>query len=143
MGFAVGQRHLIEALERVKNSFNSYPLDRLAGAGAIAAYRDLDYFEQARQAVMQSRDVLTLQLCRLGFEVLPSAANFVFVRHPGHDAATLAPRLREQHVLVRHFQQPRIASYLRITVGTPDQCERLGQALAPLVAVVSVALGPR
>ena len=134
VGFAVGQRHLIEALERVKNSFNSYPLDLLAGAGAIAAYQDSDYFQRAREAVMQSRDVLTLELFRLGFEVLPSAANFVFATYPGHDAGTLGQRLREQHVLVRHFELPRIASYLRITVGTPAQCERLGQTLARLVA---------
>ena len=134
VGLAVGQRHLVEALERVKNSFNSYPLDRLAMAGAIAAYDDNAYFEQTRQAVMQGRDALTLALWRLGFEVLPSAANFVFVRHPGHDAAQLALRLREQHILVRHFRQPRIDDYLRITVGTPAQCELLVQALQRLTA---------
>jgi histidinol-phosphate aminotransferase len=134
VGLAMGQRHLVEALERVKNSFNSYPLDRLAQAGAIAAYEDGAYFEQARQAVMQSRDALTLALWRLGFEVLPSTANFVFARHPGHEAAQLALSLREQHILVRHFRQPRIDGFLRITVGTPAQCELLVQALQRLTA---------
>lgn len=134
VGFATGQRHLIEALERVKNSFNSYPLDRLAMAGAVAAYEDTAWFEQTRQAVMQSRDALTLALWRLGFEVLPSAANFVFARHPEHDAAQLAQQLRAQHVLVRHFREARIAQYLRISVGTPAQCDALVQALQRLLA---------
>jgi len=133
VGFAAGQRHLIEALERVKNSFNSYPLDRLAVAGAVAAYEDRAWFEQTRQAVMQNRDALTLALWRLGFEVLPSAANFVFARHPGHDAGQLAQQLRAQHVLVRHFREARIEQYLRISVGTPAQCDALVQALHRLL----------
>jgi histidinol-phosphate aminotransferase len=134
VGFAAGQRHLIEALERVKDSFNSYPLDRLALAGAVAAYEDNAWFEQTRQAVIASREDLTVQLRRIGFEVLPSAANFVFVRHPAHDAMLLAAGLRERAILVRHFKQPRIEQYLRISIGTPAQCEALVQALALLVA---------
>lgn len=134
VGFAAGSRHLIEALERVKNCFNSYPLDRLAVAGAVAAYEDGDYFEQTRQAVMESRDALTLQLWRLGFEMLPSAANFVFARHPQHDAAELAARLREHGIMVRHFRLPRIEQYLRISIGTPVQCGGLVSALERLVA---------
>ncbi|KQP17945.1 histidinol-phosphate transaminase [Pseudorhodoferax sp. Leaf267] len=134
VGFAIGQRPLIEALERVKNSFNAYPLDRLAQAGAIAAFEDQAYFEQQRQAVMHTREGLLLQLEDLGFEVLPSQANFLFVRHPAHDAAALATGLRAHKVLVRHFAQPlRIAQYLRISIGTPAQCERLLQALAAIV----------
>ncbi len=133
VGFAAGQRHLIEALERVKDSFNAYPLDRLAVAGAVAAYEDREYFEQSRQAVMKSRDELTVQMWRLGFDVLPSSANFLFARHPAHDAATLASRLRERGILVRHFSQPRIEQYLRITIGTPAQCDALVDALKLLV----------
>ncbi len=133
VGVALGQRHLIEALERVKNSFNSYPLDRLAQAGARAAYEDQAYFDQTRHSVMQTREGLLLQLEDMGFEVLPSQANFLFVRHPAHDAARLAAGLRERAVLVRHFRLPRIDQYLRITVGTPDQCEALVQALAALL----------
>lgn len=135
VGVALGQRHLIEALERVKDSFNSYPLGRLALAGAVAAYGDVAYFDQTRQAVMHSREGLALQLQDLGFEVLPSQANFVFVRHPAHDAAQLAQALRERGVLVRHFSRPeRIAQYLRISVGTPAQCDALVQALAAALA---------
>ena len=133
VGFAAGQRHLIEALERVKNSFNSYPLDRLAVAGAVAAYEDREHFDQTRDAVMRSRDELTVNLWRLGFEVLPSAANFVFARHGTVDAGTLAAKLREHGILVRHFKQPRIDQFLRISVGNPAQCESLVTALKLLL----------
>jgi histidinol-phosphate aminotransferase len=129
VGFAVGSRHLIEALERVKNSFNSYPIDRLALAGAVAAYEDVEYFEQTRQAVMQSRDALTRELTQLGFKVLPSATNFVFVQHPEYEAAWLVVRLRQHGILVRHFHLPRIEQHLRISIGTPAQCEALLEAL--------------
>ncbi|MGE0332100.1 MAG: histidinol-phosphate transaminase [Ramlibacter sp.] len=133
VGLAFGQRPLVDALERVKNSFNSYPLDRLAQAGAVAAYEDAVHFEQTRSAVIRAREALVAQLQGLGFQVLPSSANFVLARHPAHDAATLAARLREQGILVRHFRLPRIEQYLRISIGTPAQCDALAQALAGLV----------
>ena len=133
VGLAIGHAHLITALERVKNSFNSYPLDRLAIAGAVAAFEDREHFERTRQMVMTSRTELTVALRQLGFEVLPSAANFVFARHPEHDAATLAAALREQQVIIRHFHQPRIAQFLRITVGRPDQNAALLAALAHIL----------
>ncbi|AZF03774.1 histidinol-phosphate transaminase [Pseudomonas sp. R5-89-07] len=125
VGLAVGHPDLIEALERVKNSFNSYPLDRLAIVGAAAAFEDREYFEQTCQRVIDSRDKLVAQLEGLGFEVLPSAANFIFARHPRHDAAGLAAKLREQGVIVRHFKQERIAQFLRISIGTPEQNQAL------------------
>jgi histidinol-phosphate aminotransferase len=134
VGFACGQAHLIDALARVKNSFNSYPLDRLAIAGAVAAFEDTAYFEQTRQAVMSSREGLILALEDLGFSVLPSAANFVFARHPKHDAAGIAAGLRASHVLVRHFKLPRIEQYLRISIGTPAQCDALLQALGSVLS---------
>ncbi|MCU0523866.1 MAG: histidinol-phosphate transaminase [Elainella sp. Prado103] len=129
VGFAVGNPVLIEALERVKNSFNSYPLGRLAIAGAVAAFRDRDYFEQTRQAVVASREWLIDQLYCLGFKVLPSAANFVFVHHPDHDAAQLAAALRERNIIVRHFRLPRIDQFLRISIGTDPECQALVSAL--------------
>ena len=119
----------VEGLNRVKNSFNSYPLDRLAQAGAVAAMEDVAYFESTRQAVMNTREGLALQLEDMGFVVLPSQANFIFARHPGRDAADIAAALRAQGVLVRHFRLPRIAQYLRISIGTPAQCELLVSAL--------------
>ncbi|MFS0828431.1 histidinol-phosphate transaminase [Pseudomonas phoenicis] len=129
VGLAVGHPDLIEALERIKNSFNSYPLDRVAIAGASAAFDDREYFDATRQKVIDSREHLAAQLEAKGFEVLPSAANFIFVRHPQQDAAELAARLREQGVIVRHFKQARIAQFLRITVGTPEMNEALLDAL--------------
>jgi histidinol-phosphate aminotransferase len=134
IGYACGQKHLIDALERVKNSFNSYPLDRLAIVGGVAAFEDEAYFEQTRQAVMSSREGLALSLEDLGFVVLPPLANFVFVRHPHVDAAMLAADLRERGVLVRHFKLPRIDQYLRISIGTPAQCDQLVSALAAILS---------
>lgn len=133
VGFAVGQTPLIEALERVKNSFNSYPLDRLAIVGAVAALEDREYFERACQSVMRTREKLVADLQRLGCEVLPSAANFIFVRHPGRDAGQLAQALRERAILVRHFKQPRIEQFLRITVGTDSECAMLVAALGQIL----------
>ncbi|WP_296263180.1 histidinol-phosphate transaminase [Pseudomonas sp. UBA6562] len=129
VGLAVGHPDLIEALERIKNSFNSYPLDRAAIAGASAAFDDREYFDATRQKVIDSREHLAAQLEAKGFEVLPSAANFIFVRHPQQDAAELAARLREHGVIVRHFKQARIAQFLRITVGTPEMNQALLDAL--------------
>ncbi len=132
VGLAVGHPDLIEALERVKNSFNSYPLDRLAIVGAAAAFEDREYFEKTCQQVIDSRNTLVAQLEAKGFEVLPSAANFIFARHPRHDAAGLAAKLREQGVIVRHFKQERIAQFLRISIGTPQQNQALIEGLGEL-----------
>ncbi|MEI8161797.1 MAG: histidinol-phosphate transaminase [Betaproteobacteria bacterium] len=134
VGFAVGHSQLIEALERIKNSFNSYPLDRLAIAGAAAAFEDRGHFEQTCRAVIASREKLAAALKALGFEVLPSAANFVFVRHPHHDAQELALQLRQRSIIVRHFKVPRIEQFLRITIGTGEQCAALVGALTEVLA---------
>ncbi|PTM96348.1 histidinol-phosphate transaminase [Mycoplana dimorpha] len=133
VGYAVGQRPLIDALERVKDSFNSYPLDRVAQAGATAAIEDVAWFDETRRKVMESRERVTGALRQRGFEVLPSQANFVFARHPGHSGADLAKALRERAVLVRHFAKPRISDFLRITIGTPEECDRLIAALEEIV----------
>ncbi len=129
VGLAVGHPDLIEALERIKNSFNSYPIDRMANVGAAVAFEDRAYFEQTCTAVIASRESLVAELSQRGFEVLPSAANFIFARHPQQDAAALAARLREQGVIVRHFKQARIAQFLRISIGTPEQNQALLDAL--------------
>ncbi len=133
VGLAVGHKDLIEALERIKNSFNSYPLDRLAIVGAVAAFEDQQWFDDTRNRVIDSRERLTAQLTELGFSVLPSAANFVFARHGSRDAAELAQGLREHGVIVRHFRLPRIDQYLRITIGTPEQNEALLQTLRTVI----------
>ncbi len=133
VGYALGQAPLIEALVRLKDSFNSYPLDRLAQAGAIAALRDQAWFARSRDAVVASRERLCAELAALGFEVLPSQTNFVFARHPAHAGAALARALRERAIVVRHFAKPRIDPWLRITVGTPQQCAALVAAARAIV----------
>lgn len=133
VGFAVGQRPLIEALERVKDSFNSYPIDRLTLAGAIAAWEDQDWFERHCALVIASRERLAGRLRELGFDVLPSSANFVFARHPNRPGADLAAQLRSRSVLVRRFAAPRISDFLRITIGTDAECDQLLAALEQIL----------
>ncbi|RSO33834.1 MULTISPECIES: histidinol-phosphate transaminase [Acinetobacter calcoaceticus/baumannii complex] len=129
VGFAIAQPHLIAALEAVKNSFNSYPIDRFAIAAAVASFEDQAYFEEHCQKVISSREKLVDDLTALGFKVLPSKANFIFASHSSHDAGQLAQQLREQGIIVRYFNKPRINQFLRITVGTDEQNERLIQTL--------------
>ena len=133
VGFALGHPALIEGLERVKNSFNSYPLGRPAIAGAVAAMEDRAYFEQSCQAIVASREALVRSLTGIGFAVLPSQANFIFARHPGRDAAELAKALRQRGIIVRHFPAPRIEQYLRITIGSDAQCAALVTALREIL----------
>jgi histidinol-phosphate aminotransferase len=134
VGFAVGHPELIEALVRIKNSFNSYPLDRLAQLGAAASFADQDYFEQTCNAVIAERNTLMTRLAALDFQVLPSAANFVFCRHRNRDASELAASLREDGIIVRYFSMSRIDQYLRITVGRPEDSEVLFASLQRILA---------
>jgi histidinol-phosphate aminotransferase len=125
VGFAVGHPALIEGLERVKNSFNSYPLGRLAQAGAIAAIQDQAHLESTAGKVIQTRERLVRELALLGFDTLPSTANFIFTRHPKHAGIKLYQALRERGIIVRHFNSSRIKEFLRITIGTDDQTNEL------------------
>jgi histidinol-phosphate aminotransferase len=133
LGFALGHPELVEGLVRIKDSFNSYPVDRLAEAGAMAAMADRDHYERTRRAIMASRERLAADLAGLGFQVLPSVANFLFARHPRRDALGLAAALRERAIIVRHFRQPRIDQFLRITIGTEAQCGALVAALKAIL----------
>ena len=128
VGYAIGDAGLIEALTRVKDSFNSYPLGRPAQAGAIASVRDEGHFQASRAEVMRLRKIMAESSAKLGFEVLPSSANFVFARHEAFPGMEWTKRLRERAVLVRHFNKPRIADFLRITVGTEGEIFRLSEA---------------
>ena len=136
VGYAVGQRDLIDALERVKDSFNSYPLDRLAEAGAAAAIEDEAWFETTRGQVIASRERIAGGLRQRGFEVLPSQSNFVFARYPGRDGAGLAKALRDRSILVRHFARPRISDFLRISIGTEKECDLLIAAVDEIIPPV-------
>ncbi|WP_067216277.1 histidinol-phosphate transaminase [Marinomonas gallaica] len=126
VGYAIAQPELIEGLERLKNSFNSYPVDRIALAGATAAVEDTDYLEEICQKTVATREWTTIELEALGFQVLPSATNFVFVTHPEREAESLYLGLKEQGILVRYFgNKPRIGDFLRITIGTDAEMAAL------------------
>jgi histidinol-phosphate aminotransferase len=134
VGYAVGQPGLIEALNRVKDSFNSYPLDRFAQAGATAAMEDHAWLKTNRERVIASRERLKAELNDLGFEVLPSKANFIFARHSHFTGAELAAHLRDRGIIVRHFGKPaRIAPFLRISIGTDAECDALIAALGEIL----------
>ncbi|MEC7625128.1 MAG: histidinol-phosphate transaminase, partial [Pseudomonadota bacterium] len=125
VGYALGDAGLIEALTRVKDSFNSYPLGTVAQAGAAASVRDETYFMECCARIIGGREAMTQALVERGFVVLPSSANFIFAQHPDRDGPELASELRARAVLVRHFNKPRTAPYLRITVGTEEDTARL------------------
>jgi histidinol-phosphate aminotransferase len=133
VGYALGDAGLIDALRRVKDSFNSYPLGRIAQAGATASVCNDAYFRQSCAKVVVGREAMTRELSRLGCVVLPSNANFVFARRRARGGAEFAAALREHAVLVLHFHKPRIAPYLRITVGTEDDTRRLIAAAADIL----------
>jgi len=133
IGFAVGHPDLIDALIRVKDSFNSYPMDSLAIKAGVEAFADQDYFKRSCKKIMDSRVWLVEELSELGFEILPSAANFIFARHPDYNASELAAGLREKNVIVRHFKHDRIDQFLRITIGTQEENQQLLAILDTLI----------
>ncbi|MBM7599788.1 histidinol-phosphate aminotransferase [Virgibacillus halotolerans] len=120
VGFALGNPHLIEALIRIKDSFNSYTLDRLALAGAEAAIKDTAYFKETTRKIVQTREWLIAELKKRGFYVLPSQTNFVFASHYNQSAEALYTILKDNGIIIRYFNQPTIDNYLRITIGTED-----------------------
>lgn len=133
VGFAMGNEQLIQALIRMKDSFNSYPVDRLALAGATAAIKDSDYFETTTQKIIATRDNTQIKLAELGFKVLPSAANFVFASHPNIHAKDLYEQLREQDILIRYFGTEPIENYVRISIGTDEEMEQFIHALTTII----------
>lgn len=133
VGIALANAELIEGLERIKNSFHPYTLDKLAIAGAAAAFSDDAYLKEVCSKVIATRDQTTAELTALGFEVLPSSANFVFAKHSSFDAKDLFDGLRKRNIVVRYFDKPRISEYLRISIGTDFEMESLVSALGELV----------
>ena len=134
VGYALGHPDLINGLERVKNSFNSYPLDKLAQVGAIAAIEDQAHLDAMSNKVIATRSQFIKELDALGFETLLSSANFVFTKHPKHDGALIHQALRDQGIIVRHFKIKRIDQYLRITIGTDEQMNALLIALKKILS---------
>lgn len=133
IGFAIGQGDLIQGLTRIKNSFNSYPLDRLAIVGAIASIKDEDYFNQTRNKIISTRERIYGSLTELGFNILKSHANFIFMTHQYLYAEDILNKLRQRGILVRHFNRPRIDNYIRITIGKDDDMDRLIQVLQDII----------
>ena len=128
IGYALGNAHLIAGVNCVKNSFNSYPLDRLALAAGEAAIRDVEYFEQTRCNIMRTRDNTIVRLKELGFCVQDSNANFIFITHPDKSGQELQQGLRDRGILVRWFNKPRIDRYLRVSIGTDEDMEKMCSA---------------
>jgi histidinol-phosphate aminotransferase len=123
IGYALGQTHLIDALITVKDSFNSYPVDRIASAAAKAALEDTNYYKELNQKITHTRERFSAAITELGFIVLPSKANFIFASHPSFSGKDLFERLKENGILVRHFSKPRIDDFLRITIGTDEDMD--------------------
>jgi len=133
VGWAMGDAGLIDGLRCVRDSINSYTVDRLAQVGAAAAIRDEDYLQSIRKKVMSTRDRTMITLKDMGFTVLPSQANFVFVCHPGHSGRELLDGLRERGILVRWWDRPDIRDWLRISIGTDEDMAALVAALRELI----------
>jgi len=129
VGFAIGDEGLIRGLDTVKDSFNSYPLDRLAIGGAVEAIKDVAHFEECCKKVIKTREWTERELSTLGFDVMPSRANFLMARHIGHDAGRLYEELKKTGVLVRYFNKPRINNCLRITIGTDEEMKSFVEKL--------------
>lgn len=125
LGIAIGGKTAIKRLYDVKNSFNSYPLDRLAQEVGIASFKDQEHFETTRKKIIDTREMTKEELKKLGFHVLDSYANFVFASHPNYDAKIIFQELRKEGIIVRYFSSPRIDQYLRISIGTTEEMNSL------------------
>ena len=122
-GFAIGSEELIEGLFRVRDSFNSYTMDALALAGGKAAVLDKEYYDAVNQKVIKTRDTTTIALKAMGFTVIPSKANFLFIMSPGKSGQALFHALRNKGILVRHFNKPDISDYIRVSIGTDEDMD--------------------
>ena len=122
-GFAIGSEELIDGLCRIRDSFNSYTLDRLALAGGAAAIKDAAYYDEINRKVMLTRDRTSETLRGLGCEILPSGANFLFMKAPNISGSTFFEKLRKQGILVRHFNKEKISDYLRVSIGTDEEMD--------------------
>jgi histidinol-phosphate aminotransferase len=123
-GYAIGNEELIEGLCRVRDSFNSYPVDRLALAGGTAAVQDTPYYEAITRKVIATRERVSATLTKKGYTVLPSSANFIFTRSPVLTGAEFFVKLREAGILTRHFNKERIADFLRVSIGTDEEMDK-------------------
>ena len=134
VGWAMGQENLISGLRCVRDSINSYTVDRAAQAGARAAIEDEDYFQSIRRRVMDTRERTAKVLKQMGFIVLPSQANFLFLSHPNHGGKELLDALRERGILVRWWSDPPIENWLRVTIGTDEEMAEFARGMREIVS---------
>ncbi|ADU74680.1 histidinol-phosphate aminotransferase [Acetivibrio thermocellus AD2] len=136
VGFALGSEQLIEGLDRVKNSINSYTLDRLALIGAEEAIKDHEYFCEIRDKIINTREWVSKKLSSMGFKVIESKANFIFISHPKINGRLLFEKYKENNILVRHFNSPRIDNFLRVSIGSDEEmnifCEKTKEIIESL-----------
>lgn len=125
IGYAIGSPELIAAMNSVKFSYNSYTMNAPALAAGVASLADETYFQDTIAKIQATRAEAVARLTALGFTVLPPSANFVYAAHESWDAGKLFGDLREAGIIVRYFPKPRIDHFLRITIGTPEEMERL------------------
>lgn len=134
VGFAFGHEDLINGLNSVKNSVNSYTLDKLALVGAVEAIKDDEYFQDTRNRVINTRERVTAELEKIGFSVIPSKSNFVFISHPSIKAEDIFLKLKEESILVRYFRQPRIDNFLRVSIGNDEEMDAFIKAVNKIVS---------
>lgn len=134
VGFAFGHQDLINGLESVKNSVNSYTLDKLALVGAVEAIKDDEYFNETRNKIINTRERVTEELEKLGFNIIPSKSNFIFISHKSIKAEDIFIKLRGESILVRYFRQPRIDNYLRVTIGNDEEMDAFIKALNKIIS---------
>lgn len=125
IGFAVGQEELIEGLNKIKNSINSYTIDRIEMVAAQEAIMDRDHFETTRNKIIKTREKIVKELKQLGFEIIPSQANFILITHNKFKAEKLYEELKRRGILVRYFNKPKISNYLRVSIGTEKEMAEL------------------
>lgn len=123
IGFAIGSKALIDVMEAVKNSYNSYTVDSLSIEMGAASIEDDEYFKSTCKKVIKTRERVTLELKKLGFDVLDSQTNFIFATHNEHNMKSLFEYLKTQKVFIRYFSLPRIENYVRITIGTNEEMD--------------------
>ncbi len=133
VGLALGHPDLIEGLNRAKDSFNSYTMDRLAIVGAIEAFKDTAYFEKTKQEIIAVREYFRQELEKRNFYVLPSQTNFVLASPSDMEAEKLFTQLKQEGFLIRYFNQPKLENYVRISIGTQEQMSKLLDAIDRII----------
>lgn len=133
IGFAIGSKTLIDTLEAVKNSYNSYTVDALSIAMGIEAMKDVEYFNETISKIIATRTRVTEELRSLGFEVLDSQTNFIMATHKDYDMKEMFEYLKENKIFIRYFNQPRINKYVRITIGTDEEMDKFLQGVKDFI----------